>query len=317
MPERWRPASTGSGRRSPQYLDAVDRRPKGINYAAKIGHSALRTYVMGEAAFDREASDDELALMERELRDAMQAGAIGFTTSRTDQHETSDDRPVASRLASWDEVRRLVGVLGDLGTGIFEIASEFNRGMDPDRRDAVLDGMRDLAVESRVPMTFGVGSGRRLEEMLRLVDTTAAAGGRMFGQTHSRGISVVLSFLSRTPFDRLPVWSEVRALPPEEQLAALHDESLRRKLVDVATHGDYGRAIGAEAPRPDYTQMRVFDRPVPPNPTVAEAAAERGLDPVELILDLAVESDLRQLFTQPLTPMDDAGSSRRCSTLAP
>ncbi len=156
-------------------------------------------------------------------------------------------------------------------------------------------------------MTFGVGSGRRLEEMLRLVDTTAAAGGRMFGQTHSRGISVVLSFLSRTPFDRLPVWSEVRALPPQEQLAALRDESLRRKLVDVATHGDYGRAIGAEAPRPDYTHMRVFDRPVPPNPTVAEAAAERGLDPVELILDLAVESDLRQLFTQPLTPMDDAG----------
>ena len=157
--------------------------------------------------------------MEHELRDAMQAGAIGFTTSRTDQHETSDDRPVASRLASWDEVRRLVGVLDDLGTGVFEIASEFNRGMDPARREAVLDAIRDLAVESRVPMTFGVGSGRRLEEMLRLVDTTAAAGGRMFGQTHSRGISVVLSFLSRTPFDRLPVWSEVRALPPQEQLA--------------------------------------------------------------------------------------------------
>jgi N-acyl-D-amino-acid deacylase len=140
---------------------------------------------------------------------------------------------------------------------------------------------------------------------MQLVDTTAAAGGRMFGQTHSRGISVVLSFLSRMPFDRLPVWSEVRALPPREQLAALRDESLRRKLVDEANHGDYGRAIGAEAPRPDYTRMRVYDRPVPPNPTVAEAAAERDMDPVELILDLAIGSELRQLFIQPITPADD------------
>ncbi len=288
-----------------EYLDAVDRQPKGINYAAQIGHSALRTWAMGERAFEEEASEDDLALMERELRDAMQAGAVGFTTSRIDQHETSDDRPVASRLASWDEVCRLVGVLSDVGTGIFEITPEFNRGMDPTEQAAVCDAMGALAVASRVPMTFGVGAGSRLEQMLRLVDATAAAGGRMFGQTHSRGIAVVLSFLSRMPFDRLPVWSEVRALPPHEQLAALRDESLRRKLVDAANHGNYGRAIGAEAPRPDYTRMRVYDRPVPPNPTVAEAAAARDMDPVELILDLAIGSELRQLFTQPITPADD------------
>jgi N-acyl-D-aspartate/D-glutamate deacylase len=165
--------------------------------------------------------------------------------------------------------------------------------------------MRALAVESRVPMTFGVGAGTRLEQMLQLVDATAAEGGRMFGQTHSRGIAVVLSFLSRTPFDGLPVWADVRALPPDEQLAALRDEALRRKLVDAANHGDYGRAIGAEAPRPDYTKMRVYDNPIPPNPTVADVADARGMDPVALILDLAVASDLRQLFTQPLTPADD------------
>ncbi len=174
--------------------------------------------------------------------------------------------------------------------------------MDPAERAAITDAMCDLAVTSRVPMTFGVGAGSRMTQMMELVDAASAAGGRMIGQTHSRGISVVLSFLSRTPFDRLPVWSEVRALPPEEQLAALRDESLRRKLVDEANHGDYGRAIGAEAPRPDYTRMRVYDRPVPPNPTVAEAAAARGMDPVELILDLAIDSDLRQLFIQPITP---------------
>src|SRR5262249_31709827 len=79
-----------------EYLDAVDQLPKGINYAAQIGHSALRTYVMGERAFEANASDDDLAAMERELRDALLAGAVGFTTSRFEAHRTMDDRPVAS-----------------------------------------------------------------------------------------------------------------------------------------------------------------------------------------------------------------------------
>jgi N-acyl-D-amino-acid deacylase len=85
----------------PQYLDAVERTPKGINYAAYMGHSALRTYVMGERAFEREATADELDAMKRELRASIRAGAIGFTTSRTRNHQTPDGQPVASRLANW------------------------------------------------------------------------------------------------------------------------------------------------------------------------------------------------------------------------
>ena len=133
----WRPASTGAGRRSPSTSTRSTGARRASTTPANIGHSALRTWAMGERAFEEEASDDDLALMERELRDAMHAGAIGFTTSRSDQHETSDDRPVASRLASWDEVCRLVGVMGDLGTGIFEITPQFNRGMDPAEQAAV------------------------------------------------------------------------------------------------------------------------------------------------------------------------------------
>src|SRR4051812_31829239 len=76
-----------------EYLDAVDQVPKAINYAANVGHSALRTFVMGERAFTQPATDDDLAAMERELRDALRAGALGFTTSRSEHHETSDDRP--------------------------------------------------------------------------------------------------------------------------------------------------------------------------------------------------------------------------------
>src|SRR3546814_10814936 len=86
-----------------EYLDVVDSLPKGINYGANIGHSALRTFVMGEAAFERKSTDDELAMMRRELEDALAAGSLGFTTSRGEGHLTSDDRPVASRVARSEE----------------------------------------------------------------------------------------------------------------------------------------------------------------------------------------------------------------------
>ena len=117
----------------PEYLDTLDRLPKGINYAGYVGHSALRTWAMGERAFEEQATPDDLEVMARELRDAMRAGAIGFTTSRTFNHQTSDDRPVASRVAAWDEVAELVRVMGRTGAGIFEIAGE-DVGRDADRQ---------------------------------------------------------------------------------------------------------------------------------------------------------------------------------------
>ncbi len=289
-----------------EYLDAIERRPLGINYAAQIGHSAMRTWAMGERAFEEAATDDDLALMRRELREAMDAGAVGFTTSRIDQHETSDDRPVASRLATWEEVCELVGVVRDARSGVFEITPSFaNRGMDPAERAAAVRALRDLAVDTGVPVTFGMGAGSRARMTTDMIDATVAAGGHMFGQTHSRGVQVVLTFLSRTPFDNLPGWKPVRALSPAEQLAVLRDPERRAALAHEAEHGPYGRAIGAEAPRPDWSAMRVYDDPAGANPSVADIAAARGVAPIDAVLDLAIESELRQLFTQPLSPTDD------------
>jgi N-acyl-D-aspartate/D-glutamate deacylase len=168
-----------------------------------------------------------------------------------------------------------------------------------------VQGFHDLAVESGVPMTFGMGAGPRASTTMDMIDAATAAGGRMFGQTHSRGIQVVLTFLARTPFDNLPGWKPVRALAPAEQLRVFADPAARAALVHEAEHGDYGRAIGAEAPPPDFSVMRVHDDPSGPNPTVADLAAQRGTGPVDLVLDLAVQSDLAQLFTQPLFPTSD------------
>jgi N-acyl-D-aspartate/D-glutamate deacylase len=282
-----------------EYLDAIDAVPKGINYAGSIGHSALRTYVMGERAFTDPATSDDLAAMERELSDALKAGAVGFTTSRSDQHETSDDRPVASRLATWDEVRALVGLVGRESDGIFQLTSEpASFSPDAEERNEYFRRLRDLALETGVPIAFGLFAMSNGANTLGLMEDTAAAGGMMYGLSHCRGVSVLLSFKTRLPFDKLPEWSKLRSEPLERQRALLEDHEVRARLVDEAHHGDYGRAIGAEARKPDWNLIRIFESPYLPNPTIAEEAGRRGIDPVEVMIDLALASDFEVFFQQ-------------------
>src|SRR5215467_561986 len=234
-----------------EYQDAVERQPKGINYAAYMGHSALRTYVMGQRAFEEPATTEDLQMMREELGNAIRAGAIGFTTSRTSNHQTPDGRPVASRIANWDEVRSLVGVMGNLGAGIFEIAGE-DTGAEGARLDDYLARLKALAVDTSVPVTYGMFSSRRAPDYWRhyfkLADETAAAGGRMFIQVHSRSLNILLSFETSMPFDRIPAWREIRKLPLKEQEAALRNPETRRKLVEAAHEGrnNEDRAVGAE-----------------------------------------------------------------------
>ncbi len=287
----------------PEYLDAVDRTPKGINYAAYIGHSALRTYVMGERAFSREANAEDVDAMKREIRTAIRAGAMGFTTSRTRNHQTPDGHPVASRIATWDEVRQLVGVMGEEHAGIFEIAGE-NTGFDPERVNDYLGRIKSLAVETGVPVTFGMFSSRAAPDFWRpyfaTAEETAKEGGRMFIQVHSRALNVVLSFETMLPFDRMPVWSEIRKLPLAEQEAALRNPEIRQKLVKSVHESSGGRAVGAEPRRANFDWMFVMDKPNPPHRSVAEIARASGKDPVDVIIDLALEKHLKQFFLQPL-----------------
>ncbi|MGH7248587.1 MAG: amidohydrolase family protein, partial [Pseudomonadota bacterium] len=287
----------------PEYLDAVDRTPKGINYAAYIGHSALRTYVMGERAFSREANAEDLDAMKREIRTAIRAGAMGFTTSRTRNHQTPDGHPVASRIATWDEVRQLVGVMGEEHAGIFEIAGE-NTGFDPERVNDYLGRIKSLAVETGVPVTFGMFSSRAAPDFWRpyfaTAEETAKEGGRMFIQVHSRALNVVLSFETMLPFDRMPVWSEIRKLPLAEQEAALRNPEIRQKLVKAVHESSGDRAVGAEPRRANFDWMFVMDKPSPPHRSVAEIARASGKDPVDVIIDLALEKHLKQFFLQPL-----------------
>ena len=231
-----------------EYLDAVDAVPKGINYASSVGHSALRTWAMGERAFIEAAGADDLQTMQRELREALQAGAVGFTTSRVSGHATSDGRPVASRLAAWEEVRTLVNLVGRHSGGVFEITPA-----DDTDSTALVEfpkRLQALALESGVPITFGVFAMANVPGMVPLIDDTVARGGQMYGLAHCRGVSVLQSFKTRLAFDVLPEWTEVRTKPLDEQSTLLRNPQVRARLVQAAYHGSYGQALGAEAPRP-------------------------------------------------------------------
>ncbi|HZV94285.1 MAG TPA: amidohydrolase family protein [Candidatus Nitrosocosmicus sp.] len=288
-----------------EFLDTVDGLPKGINYSGYMGHSALRTYVMGERAFEQAASEDDLRAMEAELRSGLRAGAIGFTTSRSPSHETPDRRPVASRMAKWDEVRRLVGVMGDMNAGIFELAGE---AVDRDPNNPGLSDyhrrLRELAVETGRPVTFGLFSRRDAPEAykayVQLLEDTAAQGGRMTAQVHSRALSAVLSFKTQLPFDRLPVWNELRALPLDEQKRRLRDPELRKKLVAAAREREDRKAIGTEARPAVYEWIHVMETVHGPHKSVAEIAQARGVDPVEAMIDLGLETDFDVFFLQPI-----------------
>ncbi|MAA50649.1 MAG: hypothetical protein CMP83_10810 [Gammaproteobacteria bacterium] len=294
----------------PEFLDVIDELPKGINYAGYIGHSALRTYVMGERAFSDAASEDDVRNMQQLVKQAVQAGAIGFSTSRTFNHLTADDRPVASRIAEWDEVRAIVNAVGETGKGLFEIAGEAP-GRDPERIAEYHGRLRDLAVESGVPQTWGMFSVRAAPDLWRpyfdLLDETAAAGGRMFAQVHSRALSSLLSFESNTPFDSWEYWSEFRKLPLAEQAAKMRNPEIKAKLIEIGSREYTGpRVVGAEARPPEWDYIYPMDDMVYDKPSMAELARAKGVHPVELMIDMALQRDLKMFFRQPIANEDQA-----------
>jgi N-acyl-D-aspartate/D-glutamate deacylase len=133
-----------------------------------------------------------------------------------------------------------------------------------------------------------------------LCDRVSDAGGRMFAQVHSRRFDVMLNFEGQLPFDGLPAWRALRERPLAEQKEALRDASLRKKLIHEAHHGNYGSAVGAEARKPDYDWVFIMEDALGPHACLGQRARERGLDPVELMIELALASDFKQNFMQPI-----------------
>ncbi|MFP6746728.1 MAG: amidohydrolase family protein [Alphaproteobacteria bacterium] len=291
----------------PEYLDVIDKLPKGMNYAGYVGHSALRTYVMGERAFDEPASEDDLAAMVANVRDAVKAGAIGFSTSRSPAHLQPDDRPVASRVADFAEVRAIVNGMGALDAGIFQMAME--RGSNEELA-AYYRRLVELSKESGRPITFGSLTRRTnpgaWKALYDIVEQGNQDGAQIFTQVHAREINVVLSFETQLPFDDWPVWRDIRKRPLAEQRAALRDPETKRKLIEAAMGGAPNKKVtGGEARPPEWDYFYLMDTASWPHRSLAEIARERGVAPVEAMIDIALEHDLKVFFRQPISNEDE------------
>ncbi len=291
----------------PEYLDVIDKLPKGMNYAGYVGHSALRTYIMGERAFDEQASEDDLAAMVASVQDAIKAGAIGFSTSRSPAHLQPDDRPVASRNANFSEVAAIVNGMGNLNAGIFQLAME--RGTN-EQLQAFYQKLMDLSKESGRPITFGSLNRRTnpgaWKALYDIIEKGNQDGANCFTQVHSREINVVLSFETQLPFDDWPVWRDVRKLSLEEQKSSLRDPEMKRRLIEAAQSGLSNKTVtGGEARPPEWDYFYLMDKATWPHRTLKDIAAERGTSPVEAMIDIALENDLQVFFRQPISNEDE------------
>jgi N-acyl-D-amino-acid deacylase len=293
----------------PEYLSTVERLPKALNYGAYIGHSALRMYVMGKRALTEKATEDDVARMAAAVKEAVRAGAMGFSSSRAGTHVTPDDTPVASRIAEWSEIDALVGAMAELDAGIFQIGPDVSSGSG---QRVFLDRLRQVALESGRPVMFGTISTRQGDApnsyryQLDYLDQSVAAGARMFGQTTTKSINAIFALKSYLPFDVLPYWKELRALPLDEQKRRMADPAVRARLVadearmkprDNVFQG--GGAATTDPRKPDYSNLFAMKDADWNDPTVESLARERGGHPVEVMLDLMLANE-DQVFVQPL-----------------
>ena len=171
----------------------------------------------------------------------------------------------------------------------------------------------DLARESGCPVTFGSLTRREhpgaWKDLYDIIEQGNLEGGRMFTQVHAREINVILSFETQLPFDDRPVWKEMRSLPLDEQKKALNDPETRRKLIAAAADTATNKAVsGGEAPPPRWENFYLMDKVSWPHRNLEEIARERGVEPVEAMIDIALEHDLKVFFRQPIINDDDEGA---------
>jgi N-acyl-D-amino-acid deacylase len=274
----------------PQYLDAVERRGIGINVAALVGHTPVRMYVMGEDAYDRAATDDEIKAMRNLVREAMAAGAAGFATSKGFAHIGYMGRPVPSRVASIEEIKALTSVLRDSGRGTVEVAT--GQGLSYDEYEQIARG-------NGRPISFSFLAGREdwskmlghLERMQRL----EREGVSLVPQFSARPLVMEFNFREPFPLENIRIFKPVsEALDVDSKMRVYADPQFRRaykELVD-SPKADVNRALNPEG-------VCIYTCPTEPQleqRTVADVSRERGVHPVDLMLDLSIASRLTALF---------------------
>ncbi|HSP96762.1 MAG TPA: amidohydrolase family protein [Candidatus Dormibacteraeota bacterium] len=294
----------------PDYLDAVERARPAINTAVFVGHSAVRYFVMGDAAVERAATDDEMACMQAVVRDALRAGAIGFSTSESPTHFFGSGVPVPSRVAPRDEFLALASVLAEFGRGIVEVAPLNLLGATDDK----LDDQRFYAEVARAagrPVTWAPLLANPFDPSgaTRIIEAAAAAqraGAQVVPQVGCRPLEVRISFeTAGIAIANNPFWRPILELPRAERCARLASREFRDQLRAMSSGGGFVAALG---PSWGHIFPRLSAHPAHApwiDRSIADIVATRGGDPVDTLLDLALEADLDIQFGIPIMNTDD------------
>ena len=287
----------------PEYLSALERMPRAVDVCAQIPHGAVRAYVMGErGAKNEKATPAEIAEMAELVRDGLRAGALGFSTSRTILHRAKDGELVPGTNAEDEEVIGIGRALGDVGHGVFEVASD----LAPE--GAELRWMRQLAKETGRPVTFACLQSptdpEQWRRLLRTCEEDAADGGHLTPQVAQRPAGLLLGFESTAhPFLFHAAWREFAALPPKQRLAKLAEPEVRARI--LAEKPDLSHLPGpALLVAAGFHMMFPLGDPPDyepgPEKSIAAIAAREGRSPFEVAYDCMLERGGKGLVYLPL-----------------
>jgi N-acyl-D-aspartate/D-glutamate deacylase len=279
----------------PEYLDALAARPHTIDIGAQVPHTALRFYVMGERGADhaQRPTEAELVEMGALLEQALHAGALGVTTSRTTKHRARDGRLTPSLTAGEPELLALAGALRRAGRGVLEVNSDFGAGEFEALRAAAEVSGRPLLV-----LLLQVNNAPRLwRETLDNIRAARAAGLQVTGQVGARPIGLMMAFeASWHPFRTHPAWREIAEWPHAQRVARLRaDDGLRRRLVEERPDDAFTRQMAAMLERTFVVGERPDYEP-PMDSSLAARARAAGASPWALALDALMERDGRGLL---------------------
>jgi len=290
----------------PEYLDVLEGLPHVLDLGTQVPHGAVRTYVMGErGARNEPATREDIERMADIVREGIEAGALGFSTSRTLLHRAIDGEPVPGTFAAEDELFGIGKVLGELGRGLYELAPAGVMGEDLAAPEKEVAWMRRLSAEISRPVTFALTQHDvqkdQWKRVLELCDEAVRDGSQLRPQVGSRPGTLLIGHQTFHPFSNKPTYKQLAELPLPERVVQLRQPEVRERIL--------GEAPEEIDPRITVVQKiiegglhKIFPLGDPPNyePTpedsIKSLAERRGQDPFEVLYDEMLELDGRQLL---------------------
>jgi len=311
----------------PQYMDALARMPHSLDFLVQVPHDPVRMAVMGERALaGAAATAEDVAAMRALVREALQAGAAGFSTGRSDNHRTASGKDTPACEADAAELTGIVGAFDGLQHGVVQVVSDFDLMRGPQRFDAEFDLVEQLAQASGRPLSMTWlqrdPGGEQWKQVRSRVEAGVAAGLPLYLQTAARGIGVINGLdASFHPFIGFAGYKEIAALPLAQRAAAMREPA--RKALILSQKSERLAGDGTPVPplvdillaRIELISGRMFplctaQQPIPDyEPDVRKSflvqARQRGVSALEVLYDYLAEGDGGSLIYFPIFNYND------------